>query len=389
MVGFLPFSDCWPTFAIPLFNIGPERKLCVQEIDEISDSISSFSELEGDTQNFVAFKHDQLVSVGGKPIYAFCASQEAAHVGRLNDLIPALKHYLSITDLAVSVRLQISELIGTKEEKRSARISMRRFVFSETGESTAREFYEESLRSAVWDRLATHAVNPQAKARILSARSRVSVVVGKDDQLSLHHPGLDSADYSASQSDILKEVEAEFGKFSDTLPLAPLAGQDPQFEGSWYDLSDTDRATAQSYISRIVRAGNQEERIALLLTALLANRAIGIHVLQLYAGDRAKYAHHARNELLKALAPNSEVATLFVTTRHNDISDRELIEIVWRCYSYSMPRSRAFLFYFIAKHASAFPQANAFLRYKLAASRSQFLNHLKPEIKRFLNEAAG
>lgn len=147
--------------------------------------------------------------------------------------------------------------------------------------------------------------------------------------------------------------------------------------------------------------GRQEERIALLLRLVVEHRHAAIRILEQYGNDRAKYANLARVELLDALKMERDQIELFEEEEEAQMSflpkpvrsrrrlaDLELAKIVHRTFSSIPPSNRSVLLYYLAKHLSSQLAINKFLRSRIEASRSVFMEPNKPHILELLDNAS-
>lgn len=163
-----------------------------------------------------------------------------------------------------------------------------------------------------------------------------------------------------------------------------LAGQDidgmeflddPPIESPSTEASETDRTDILRNLTLVRNAPRAEERVALLILAILQNRDVGAELLQALSGDRSKYARSAVRELKAVLASPIQMGTLDAV---------DLIKSVRRHYVHAFPDSRAALIFYMAKHLSVFPGAKDYLRESWSKSYSYAFRPYAQEMQKYL-----
>ncbi len=124
----------------------------------------------------------------------------------------------------------------------------------------------------------------------------------------------------------------------------------------------------------INRTGRQEERIAILVDAILRDRETGMLALVQYKEDRAKFATWALHELRSSLLFNQNRSTFF---------DEEIIaNLIPRFFTQSFPLSRGELLLYLARHLAKWPRINRSIRRSLEKTRSMFVDFFRKQIER-------
>jgi hypothetical protein len=260
-------------------------------------------------------------------------------------------------DLDPATPLQIAELVGTVEEKRSARADMYRLVSSSSGSQVGRAFYEGSvLRSALWNILLANASSEESARKIVKMRPRISAKF-EGDSIKLDLSAIEESDYAISQAAIVKQLESELEPIADTVKEAKK------------DLVGPSVAKA---LHTLRRASRQEERIAILLDTLLRDREAGEHLLSVYSGDRAKYANAVVRQLRKTLSsPNK------APEQH----DAALVEIALRAFSRGMPLNRVQLLYYLSRYLGTRPTVKQLLVRRYLRMSTSFLRPFEADIR--------
>jgi hypothetical protein len=289
VVECLPFVQGVPGFALPLLEHPTDPRLrTVQEIDEITGLIVGFRVLDGhQASSSLAVTLPELTArVGGEPVHAFIDKSGKARAGTLKQLEGALRDFAKSHPAHVAINLQILELIGTREDKKSARARMRDLIVSASGTNAARAFYEGStLRTALWQQLLNQAKTTEIAKRILSVRSKLGASVDEDGTIKLDLSALSPKDQATIDQEKLCELLAS--EFATTPTKHRSASSEDNVAHE--DMSNS----VEEILRNIMLARRQEERIAILIEAILRDRQSGLAALRKYPRDRAKVANWA------------------------------------------------------------------------------------------------
>jgi signal transduction histidine kinase len=267
------FNREGPGFALPILRHPNDAKLqAIQEVDEQLDVVSSFRVLDGDATSAMPIRNGPFSIIGQPQIYVFVTEAKTAHVGTLAQLKPFLRAFVVRCSDYPAIALQIAELIGTTEEKRDARMRMRRVIAEKSGLAVAQAFYQGSvLRKVLWDRLITAAPDANATKRILLARSRLDGRVSKGGSITIDLSAIDPSNYRNSNViDIQNEIAAEFAEIiPDTLSGVSRSPAEQVI----VDSITADVAAAVT--DRIgIGAGADSKREAILHSALITELAL-------------------------------------------------------------------------------------------------------------------
>jgi len=390
----IAFDGEIPGFAIPIFvHAATSSQRLVQEIDELSHRVIAFRSLESDDASTISIINGPTSSVGGVPIYAFVAYEGQPYVGTLSELKPMLSDFAKRFPNALAIKLQIFELIGTAEEKRSVRLEMRKLIQETTGEIAARQFYEGStLQCSLWSHLLENAHDEAAARRILASRNRAIARVDAMGRIALDLSALDPNDYSRTSLDSLtRQLEGEFDITPANTSVIPVVDEkqstdtDIEPQTPHADLTPDELQAAYVGLRKIQSASKQEERLAILLGTILENQTVGRHILKLYPSDKAKYAGLVLKDLSEALSIHVAGQLPLGPPYPPSISATDLARIVQRPFSRGMPANRVLLLYFMAKHLAKYPAINKFVREKLDRTRTIFMEPYRSEIDRYLS----
>jgi hypothetical protein len=368
-VGCLPLDLESIGFAIPIL-VRPtvSRLFTVQEVDEVSGRVCGFRILEPQDSQFIHVQGPSI-GIGDEPLYAFFSSANDVSIGTLAILRPILVGFAEANQSRIALKLQINELIGTDNEKKVARSQMRQVLLDVQDTAAARSFYEGSvLRSVLWNRLLSVASSKEMSKRILQVRGRLSASVNQDGQISLDLSALSEEDQEAiDYTKLVSAILLEFEPQPATTRRPAKAG-----ESGVHDAAAIQRQV-EDLLSLVQQTGRQEERVALLMAAVLRNPTVGKTALLQYRGDRAKMATWAIAELRKA----------FIDTNWPS-DERVIAALVPRLFTKQFPMARGDLLFFLAKHLGKWPQVNGAIREALQRTHSMFVNFWRKEIEEAL-----
>jgi hypothetical protein len=382
VIGCLPLQEGKSGFAVPLFAHPTEPSLrLIQEIDELRDIIEGFRIVESDVSGEIAISGPEA-DVGGDILYGFLTGDGNVHVGTLAELSPLLKGHVTSNPTQIAVVLQIQELIGATHEKKSARFKMRQLVLKQSGTSAARAFYEGSvLRTALWQNLLTLAPNEGVARRVLAARGAVSAAINFDGTINLDLSALDVHDRALfSEKQIINLLMAEIVTTEDSAELLDAGKAESR------DVKVA--ADVAQLLRKIKTTGRQEERLAILIDAILRDRETGIRAL-LHYKDRAKFATWALHELRNKLSTSGyNENKVFFDSAQSPTDELLIAEIIPRLFTHYYPLSRGNLLYFLAKHLAKWPMVNTAISNTLKRTQSVFAHSRGKEIEQILAEGA-
>jgi len=370
----VPFRKGKPGFALPLLA-HPERNdlRLVQEIDEYRNVVSGFRLLEDYTPADAIPINGPLAAIGKEFVHVFVTEIGLLHAGNLGEISSFLEEFAGGHPDEHAVILQIRELVGTDQEKKIARLIMRRDIGRDAGANAAAAFYEgDILRTALWSRILKTAPDEDSARRILRVRPQLSAHIQQDGGVKLDLSALDIRDYSRINQDTLRaELLAEFRPPSDDTTILTLHG----------DIKPENVLQAgkvSELISRTSGTRRQEERVAILIDAILRDRKTGMSALVQYKTDKAKYATWALRELRSSL--------LFNQNRSVPTDEEVIANLIPRFFTKAFPLSRGDLLYHLARHLAKWPKVNTAIRHSLNKTHSMFVNAYRKQIEELLDK---
>lgn len=371
VVGCVPFDVDPPGFALPILAdpLRPNLRL-VQEQDEFRDLIGSFRILEGHIARVIPVPEGNVAALNGPMIHAFRTVDDAMHVGTLEKLRPILAKFAE-EDGYPAIALQAAELIGSIDQRIRARARVFDLIKSQTGEGSARDFYEGSaLRSALWDRVLRTAATEEAARRILRVRPKLDAYF-EGGKIRLDLTALSSDDRVAiNEAQLAVDLEAEF---------IPSASGHSISSVETHVVNPVGAGQVSDILGKVRRAGRQEDRLAILLASILRDRQLGMSALHQYSEERAQFARWALQEIASTLSQEGDVA--------NCPSDEQLIaELVPVFFKKQYPLSRGQLLLALAEHLGSSPLVSAAIKRTLDRTQSMYVGYYRPQIERFLTK---
>ncbi|WP_146618716.1 hypothetical protein [Rhodoplanes elegans] len=374
VVGCLPYSRTRIGFALPLFCHPSDRSLrTIQIVDEYTDLISRFDVVDGEIEGEICISDRRWCRVGGGALFCFMPETGAPQVGTLAQLESCLRGFARRNKDEVEINLQIFELIGTEQEKKEIRLEMKRRVISRGGIGAGRAFYERSsLLSVLWKMILDAAPNEDAAKRILQTRSRLIANVSSEGDLSLDLSALDPVDRAnLDEVELIQRILNEF----DFKASRSCEGEIRSIEGN--EFSDNS-AQILVLLKEVSKAARQEERLAMLLGALIGDRALAAFVLRSYK-DRGKFANDVLDRLYRSVVQNK-------ATSDEDV-EYIVAEMISQMYSQAFPANRGVLIYYLAKYLSKWRIVRSAIGSLIKRRKSVYLSGYVPEIERFISEA--
>jgi|GraSoi_2013_40cm_1033754.scaffolds.fasta_scaffold08791_2 hypothetical protein len=367
IVGCIPLDQEGVGFAVPvLIHPTDPRFLVVQEVDELSGRVCGFRILEHQKSQLIHVADDSSVGIGEEQLYAFFITPNNVSIGTLAMLRAALEQFAETNPSRSGLILQIKELIGSDQEKKVARARMRRLLLDAQGTAAARSFYEGSvLRSVLWSRLLSMATSKEMSKRILQVRGRLSAGINQDGQIVLDLTALSEEDRVAiDDAKLISAMLLEFEPRPPAVDKPASLGEDEAHNAARI------QRRVEDLLSLVRRTGRQEERVALLMAAILNDPTVGKSALLQYQRDRASTAAWAIAELRK----------IFIDTSWP--SDEQVIAaLVPRLFTKHWPMTRGDLLFFLAKHLGKWPQVNTAIREVLRRTNSAYVHLSRKEIE--------
>jgi hypothetical protein len=216
------------------------------------------------------------------------------------------------------------------------------------------------------------APNADAARRILRARSRLGARI-ENGTITLELDALSVEDRErVDQQKLASSLLAEFDVESITSEdLDPLS-----FDVKPDNAVQTERVS--KVLNQIKVTGRQEERIAILVDAILQHRDVGLSALIQYGNDRAKLANWAIQEMRGRLGGFGHESP--------KLDEAAIAEFIPRLFNNHYTLSRGELLFYLAKHLAKWPTVNAALRRTLDRTASVFVGNYRKKIEELLDK---
>lgn len=354
LISFLPLASA-VGFALPIFARSAQSDLLVQVIDERRGIVKGFSNLDLDGALPIPVEDDLFVQIGDPQIFVFVARGGDALCGSLERLTPNLRSCAEEMIRHVDIRLQIYELVGSDEEKRAARASHQDKVERELGERSGKFFFNASLRGELWDMLLQDAPDDEAADRILSIRSRLDASLDEVGEVQLNLQSLDQRDsWWIDTEKVRAELRERF-----TFPSG-LSGAK-----NWKnELEDSD------LLFHGIEAARQEERVVLLLHALLSDSANAWLIANAYT-PRTRFEQKCLQIIRRHFEPGALPG----------VGVAKLAQYcAFRIFQEVYPRNRGLYLLFLSRHLGGQEEVAGFVKDKLLRSNAVDVIAYKDEI---------
>ena len=318
-----------PGFVLPVFSISGTDELYIQSINDLTGKVIDFMPIRLEGDQSVSFISSQIVGIGDSAIYAYRREANRVELGTLERLSAFLTTELTNSDAPASVKYQIATLL---EDDR--RIAYRNQVCEQLeplGPSSIVSFNRSTLRSRLWLELHRAAADPEATREILSKRSELDVVYEGGSHVSLKLDSLSAGLRSKiDEQGIIDSLKASLGSYKET-GRGDVAQQ------------DDDPRLDYAQVLRAVRSSRrQEERLAIIIKALLLDREIGNRLLQEYR-DQAQFANNSIGYLR---------ATIGVDASRRQM-EAVISAIIQRLFYNAYPMRRGEYLYYMAVHLAS------------------------------------
>jgi hypothetical protein len=370
----LPYDYGKPSFGLPILTAEGDERQFVQEIDELTGHISNFRLLETNDRMAPCIEVSRpllKVRTGQFPVHAFIDEKGKVHIGTLEQLGNILRAFLSSHPNSTALKLQIVEMIGDDYEKKISRIKMRNLVASTSGSNAARAFYEGSaLRVTLWQRLASLAGSEEAARRILDARSKLSATITEDGSIKINLEALSPEDREAiNQEQLQNELKNDFSE---------IEVDENEDVGQYVVDHDGEGAEVEVILRKARSAGRQEQRVAILIDAILRDRYSGIAALRAYKSDRGKVANWVLQELNRRLEHLPQDTQLFATSAKSD--ELLIADLVPKLFTHTFPMNRGSMLLILARQLGSWPEINAAIRRVTERSQSFVVGMYREDI---------
>ncbi|MEZ6023024.1 MAG: hypothetical protein R3C16_06355 [Hyphomonadaceae bacterium] len=288
LISFLPLAGAIG-FALPVLSHPSQPGPFIQEIDERTRTVRGFQLLEDDPSRFVPLDTEVVVSVGAPQVFVFVARGGDALCGSLKELAPDLRLCAEELNRQPEIQLQIFDLIGDDQEKRGARAAVREAMVRDLGPNAVRYFLNALVRGDLWDLLVDSAPDTDAANRILSVRGRIDAQLGPAGDVEINLESIDRRDlWWIDEGKLIAELEGRFSTLSLPYPDQPVGSEEESGD----------------FLFHGIQAPRQEERMVLLLRALLAEPDSAWVLATKYA-PRTRFEDRALQIIRRHLEPGA------------------------------------------------------------------------------------
>ena len=350
-------------FMLPLFTIEGQQWF-VQEVDDSTGLVRSFG--LSDAPGEVTGVAEQLsVRVGGHPVHVFLDTN-GVHVGPVTKLAPLLGEFARSHSHHASIALQIAEMIGTKQERQSARARVEDAIAQSSGMAASRIFAKTALESAFIIKVQRALRLQQGSERLSTISRNFTIAFNPRGELEAANVELRDGHEKAAVAAILSELRTEFSSKS--------TAQLSVFTDATFSVEAT--ITQEDNFARPLHVrSRQEERVAQALKAFLEEpERVFEHIEQW--NPTAGFEVRARGLVREAFRPSG--GTLMSLPRGLEPQIARLIPQFWTaCH----PHNRGHLIYFLSLHLGQYPVVRQEIKRRLVSSHSAALERFRAAIE--------
>lgn len=372
LFGAIPPSDDRPCFAQPLFLLNGQTGAYIQVSDvdvRKAERVICITNLSPD--DYVSI--DKTEFDGSDLIYCFLDVNGSVRAGPLNVLKPFLEQLRYGTTTSAYLKLTIEELIGNREGRFRSRQKIAELIGQGAGPEASKSYIESCATTELWRLLLQAAKTPDAGDQIRAGRSRIYART-LNGKLHVSAEYIDLLSLTGlTEADLQEKLTLEFGTQFQLGGLPPRTNM--------VGVVDAVDPTPAGLMAAAKTSPRQEERLAILLRAILIYPDPGLTALRLYH-DSAQFAETAtemfRKILLKEDGTPKKIPIEITIASQMD-----------RLFTDSYPLRRGELLFYLTCYLSDFPQVNSALKSITSRSVARALNFRKPLIDGMLREGRG
>jgi hypothetical protein len=318
-------------FMLPILADRYERYWYVQLAHDPNGAVIAYERV-GKPEPLMRISEKISLRVGGPQFHIF-VDGEGAHVGTLPRLTPILRAFLDQYPQNVGIAFQITGMIGTIEERRTARFRVERAITNRGGEAATRIFSQNALESAFLSKIqrAWHLESRPEKLRDL--RLHFAITENSQGEIEANVNPLDDAEASALDA-VLAELHLEFSSAHISAEHQPISVPEAHV------LADNVRRLLPT---------RQEERVVLLLADLIANPQSATELLEGNGGGWAGFEIRA-NALLRRALDDAKQRSAFALMTHPSNIEMLIVDLIRKLWSICHPFNRGHFLYYISLH---------------------------------------
>jgi hypothetical protein len=294
IVGAIFPADFSPSFGI-VISTG-NGGFCIQVGNLTQDTIAEFVEIPAEDLEGVQFLDGPFVNLGDKLHIVFRDHARQYYAGDLINVESLLRIALNKPKTPLVVKLAIAELSSSNQEVKIYRQYLANSIGSVLGENTSRLFQSSDLRIRLWDIVEAAASSAEARRRIISSRVRMLAELSVDGEILVDIRIIDPLDIRINRDEVIQKLADEYGGAS-----APFVME----KANLNRLQDSEDPTHLTVLDAVRRSPRQEERVAIMIRALILYPKAAAFALERYT-DPASMAEGIFRNIRNTLSPGSD-----------------------------------------------------------------------------------
>jgi hypothetical protein len=364
IVGIVPYTAFYPAFALPILAHDDRPGVFfVQVMSETSQEVINFIRLDDFDEDDLTIRALGTVALGENYNHAFIDRRGEVYLDTIVGLRQLLLAAVNRSITPLTTKLAILEQLGDVQRQAEVRAKLVQSISDRLGAQAGAAYRQSTLRSRFWDLLVAAAANPPAADRIRRVRPRLDAQFSPGGAIDVEVSALDvDRDLNASLSSIVCQLSHEFG--GETY--------EPQLRR--IDLSEFGTDPTSDDILRAVQSSpRQEERVAILIRALLVHPTAGLSALR-RVNDNARYACAVVEKLRRRVGENM----------HDRQQELVIASLIPKMLSDAYPMRRGEMAYYLAAHLADFPYIASVLSDRMARSNDVSFSRYRPAIEEML-----
>lgn len=367
IIGVVPYVDFHPALALPIVE-STDLPGCffIQIMSETSQEIVDFYPLTDFSPKDLAAQTSIPIRIGDHYKHAFIDRNRELHIDSLSALSSILINHITRSDTPTSTKISIADQLGDSERAYKIRHEFSAAISDNFGQESANSYLNSAVRTRLWDILIGNAKNKESKGRIRHSLARTDGRINSTG-VEIDISAVDiERDLTVSAEQILNQLNIEFRNISLLSPKP----QRVDLSGFGVDPS------SDQILLAIQRSPRQEERLAVLLRALLVHPASGLSALRRYE-DNARFAQSSVRLLRQHINEN-------IPESHRELAIAKLLP---KLFADVYPLRKGDLLYYLAAHLSDFKNIRGTIRNTLAKSANMSVERYRTEIAHQLHVA--
>jgi hypothetical protein len=350
----ISYVDAFPAFVMPLAIDTASGNVYVQILGSDLQTVIGFSQLDDIDLSSLEVIADIPIEIGDKYIHGFVDRNNELYLNSSDELFNIFSASLNDPRTPYIIKILICEQMRRWDDATYNRNFLLRNINDSFGRSVASNYENSSITAKLWELLEI----VQAR-RFLHARARPDRTIELD--LSAIDP---TADLRVSVDHIANILSNEFLGTNFLLPKVPVVNLSM--------ISGLHDPTVETIISAIKTSPRQEERISILMRAILIHPESGRGALTAY-DDKAKFANSAIEIMRRALEPDE-------VWQQEKSRELTLANIVPKLFTRSYPLRRGEILFYLASYLKEFPNIKFAIRDVAMRSQSHDVLTMREQI---------